>query len=264
MARTPKPTASDDRGIGDNSSGLEEAERVQLISVVHQINSLNERVDAAKVVFDAAKKARNAAFNVAKKMFSREEIEDRMREMNRPTFEIVEMEARVARHRRWLGIITPEQREMHLTQATPQAAKTLMDYQSAGYRVGLVAGLRKAPPGVTGEEEQAWLQGYDSGKKDGHDAIAANLKPSVREQAAADFAADNDMDEEAIKKAARKLKNDPKFMDRTAPEEVVDEDPLGANSGFEATAEELEAQRARPSVQDAEAQAQADAENAVV
>ena len=236
MARTPKPTASDDRGIGDNSAGVEEAERVQLISIVTKVAKHNEEVEAAKVVFDAAKKARTSTFNIAKGAgFSRQEIEGRMEEMNRPTHENVAMEQRVAKHRRWLGIITPEQRE------------------SDGYKVGLVAGLRKAPPGATGEDEQAWLQGYDSGKKDGHDAIAANLKPSVREQAAADFAADNDMDEEAIKKAARKLKNDPKFMDRSVPDD-----------GFEATPEELEAQKARPSVQDAEAEAQTEAEGAVV
>lgn len=254
MARTPKPTASDDRGIGDNSAGVEEAERVQLISIVTKVAKHNEEVEAAKVVFDAAKKARTSTFNIAKGAgFSRQEIEGRMEEMNRPTHENVAMEQRVAKHRRWLGIITPEQREMHLSDATPQPAKTLMDRQSDGYKVGLVAGLRKAPPGATGEDEQAWLQGYDSGKKDGHDAIAANLKPSVREQAAADFAADNDMDEEAIKKAARKLKNDPKFMDRSVPDD-----------GFEATPEELEAQKARPSVQDAEAEAQTEAEGAVV
>lgn len=241
-------------GMGDNAREIEEGERIQLISIVGKIAKHDEECDAAKLVLDTARKARNATYKIAGAAgFTRKEIEARMEEMQRPTHENVAEEIRVSRHRRWLGIITPEQREMHLSDTTPQAAKTLMDWSSEGYKVGMLAKERKAPAGVTGEEEQAFLRGYDSGKKDGADAIAANLKPSVREQAAADFAADTGMDEEALKKAARKLKNDESFMDRSAP-----------GDGFEASEEELEAQRARPSVQETEAQAQEDAESDVV
>jgi hypothetical protein len=77
---------------------------------------------------------------------------------------------------------------------------------------------------------------------------------SPAEQAKADFAADNP--EIDVDKAAKALKNDPKFMDRSAPPEAPapDESPVAndPDEGFEATEEELSAQIGRGAAREAE------------
>lgn len=250
-ASNPTNAPPREASIGDNLRAKEEAERVQLISYVNRLTAQNQDVEAAKVVFDAAKKARTNTFNLAKAAgFPRGELEDRMKEMQRPVFENVEKEVRVSRHRRWLGCITDEQRAMFTGDETPQSVKDEYHWRSEGYKAGLMGLARAAPDKCPAEHVQAFLKAHESGTTDSLAAIAANAPKPMRAQAADDFKADNpDVD---VAAAARKLKNDPKFMDRTAPPETGAENPVAADDGFEATEQELAAQTVRPSVQESE------------
>lgn len=230
---------------GDNLREVEEAERVQLISFVSRLSTADAAVEEAKVPYDAAKKAKNQLFALAKAAdptWTRKYLERRMEEMNRTGFENADEAAREARHRRWLGILTPEQQKMHLDGDTPAEARDEVDFETEGYKAGLRGLAAKPPEKVPARFVQPWMRGHERGFKSQLEAIAANVpKPkgtsaqAVAEQAAREFKADNP--EVDLDKAARKLRNDPKFMERK-PE------------AFEATEEELAAQKPRQALQD--------------
>lgn len=232
-------------GPGDNSKAAEEAERVQLISFVNKLTQQDESVQAAKVVFDAAKKQRTQTFNLAKAAgFSRKELEARLAEMGRPTHEIADEEVRVARHRRWLGVLNAEQQEMFTGKATPQDVRDQENWRADGYKAGLLGLIAKPRFECPERFVQAWLLAHSEGATAFREAEAARANPSVREQAAADFAADEP--EIDIAAAARKLKNDPKFMERGGPD--ASEEGPKTDDGFEASEEELAAQKPRLAV----------------
>lgn len=194
-----EPTA----GPGHNSKQAEEAERVQLLSVIAQVQRANEAVEAAKAPFDAAKKSRTTIFRLAKAAgFTRAEIEKRMEEMESPSTDMAIQAEREARHRRWLGILTPEQIKAFTDEGTPQEARDGVYFNGEGHKAGL-RGLEAKPPKEVPERfVQEWMRGHESGTKTSLEAIAA-IAPkltggaqAVREQAKADFAADNGVDPE--------------------------------------------------------------------
>ena len=228
--------------IGDNSGDKEETERVQLISFISRIEAAKIEVEKTKGPYEAAKKALNSIKKLAHAAdFTSEELERRAREMAMTPAEKVKLVARENRHRRWLKVIDDDQTKLHLEPGAPIEARDEMDWQSRGYSIGL-RGLRaEKPQGMPPRMDQPFLRGHEAGWKDYMAALEANApkKLEVRDQAAKDFAEDNP--EVDIAKAARKLKNDPAFMDRAAPEE----DTANNDDGFKATPEELAAQQGR-------------------
>lgn len=263
--------------IGDNSKYREEEERVQLISFVAKATQTAAAIEVVRAPFDAAKKAHNQIFSLAKAAnpeFTRKYLEKKMEEMNRSPEENARLKIMEARHDRWLGILTPEQQKMHLEPGTPQEAKDEVDWEARGYSVGLRGMPPKLPEGIPPRMDQPFLKGHEVGYGQYQAALKANVPGGqrLREQAKADFAADNP--EVDVAAAARKLAKDPQFMARGAPEgesqgstatassEPTSEQPQtstsegstatssGANpsmpdEGFEATPEELALQTGR-------------------
>lgn len=224
---------------GDNSAGMEEAERIQLISFISRITTADAKIEEAKAPFDAAKKDRRQIVNLAKAAgFTAKELERRMEEMNNPARDNPEQIARESRHRRWLGIINPEQTELQLGALVPADAKDGAHWKAEGFKAGLRQLARKPPIECAERFVQAWMVEYDRGLTEVLTANAPRqLKPKVGAQAKVDFAADNP--EVDLDKAARKLKSNPKFMAR------------GAEEPFEATEEELAAQAPRKAMLEA-------------
>ncbi len=192
--------------IGDNSKGLEEAERVQLLSYVSKLNANKAAVEKAKAPFDEAKKALTQTFRLAKAAgFLRKDLEEYLDKMNDGTRDIVADERRRRRHFEWLGIVGPEQLDV-FTDATPTFQQDEAHWRGIGYRDGLQAKEGTAPPECPAAFVQMYMQSRDSGFKDMQAALAANvpgahrLKPAasvvgdpaeVGAKAAADFAEDN-------------------------------------------------------------------------
>lgn len=248
QAPNPPKNTPTPRGIGDNSGDLEEAERVQLISFIGRIETAEIEVDKAKAPYDAAKKTLNSIKKLAHAAgFTSEEIKRRRAEMDMTPSEKVAFVARETRHRRWLRVIDDDQTKMHLEPGQPIEARDEMDWQARGYSQGLRGIPAKLPEGIPPRMDQFFLKGHEVGHKAYMEALAANVpkKLEVRDQAAKDFAEDNP--EIDVAKAARKLKNDPAFMDRTAPPEEASapEGDAGNDDGFEATPEELSQQQGR-------------------
>lgn len=248
VPRSPRQPAQPAATIGDNSKYREEEERVQLISFIAKATQTAAAVEEHRAPFDAAKKAHTQVFHLAKAAnpeFTREYLLKKMKEMNRSPQENAEKKAMEARHDRWLGILTPEQQKMHLEPGTPQEAKDEVDWQSRGYSSGLRGLEPKLPEGIPPRMDQPFMKGHGIGYAEYRAALEANVPGGkrLREQAAEEFKSDNP--EVDLDKAARDLKKSG-FMNREPIPEIVDEDPLGVNAGFEATEEELAAQAGRP------------------
>ncbi len=261
--QAPKPSAPRQAPatIGDNSAYREEEERVQLISFIAKATQTASGVEAARVPFDAAKKAHNQVFALAKAAnpsFTRKYLEKKMEQMNQAPAENARQAVMEARHDRWLGIITPEQMKLHTENNTPQESKDELDWQARGYSQGLRGLGSNLPDGIPPRMDQPFLKGHSTGYSEYVETLKANApkQMDVRGQAAADFKEDNP--EVDVDKAAKKLKGS-KFMERGKEVELVDpgsgapavevvKDP---DDGFEATPEELAAQVTRPVRDDA-------------
>lgn len=234
-AQSAPPRAAD---IGDNSMHGEEAERVALITYISKLTAQQAEIDKAKAPFDAAKKAMTQTFRLAKAAgFLRKDLERRLEEMSQSSADIAQEAVREAKHRKWLGILDEENTELILSDKAPQEVKDAAHWSGAGYRDGLRMKVREAPKECHARFLQDYLKGHDKGF---HDATLANApKPiplSPAEQAKADFEADQ-AEAEAVDKAARALKNDPTFMDRSVPDDE-----------FEASESELSQQLQRQAV----------------
>lgn len=269
MARAPRAPKIDHNPKaepGDNS--LEEAERIQLISFVSRLTAADGEIAAAQAPLKNAQAQRKQVVNLAKAAgFTAEELKARMKEMNDPARDNPQKIARETRHRRWLGIIRPEDDQGRLDLA-PAEVQDEAHWAGEGYKAGLRQMERKPPPECAERFVQPWLARYDLGLKEVLTANAPKSMTAVRDRAAADFKDDNpEVDVEA---AARRLRNDPKFMARgadteegakageggenaAAPEASVDtagDKPAGAEEPFEATEEELQGQAPRRAIQE--------------
>lgn len=227
---------------GDNSAYREEEERIQLISIVAKLSQNDIDIELAKAPLKAAQDARKKTVGLAKAAgFTAAELKARLDEMNNPARDNPVKFAREERHRKWLGIIQPEQTEIQLGDKVPPEAKDEAHWKAEGYK----AGLRQLPPKPPAECAerfvQPWMKEHERGYKE---TTAANVPGAsrLREQAAADFQSDNP--EVDVEKAARDLKKSG-FMERG--------EPASPDDGFAATEEELAQQTTRRAVQDAAA-----------
>lgn len=261
------PTRTGPAPAGDNSGAHEEAERVQLISIIGKLSAAEDAIEEAKAPLKAAQAARKKIIGLGKAAgFPAKVLERRLEEMKMGSREMAAVEVAERKQRRWLGIIEPDQAALMMGDQAPQEAKDEAHWRGEGLKAGLRKLAASPPPGIPERFVQAWLQERERGvglaseaeAQSWPDAVDGRPKATVGEQAAADFEADNpevDVDAEA-----KRLKNS-SFMDRATGEpvgELVDEDPLGAGTppdhvddGFEATPEELAAQNARRAIVDA-------------
>lgn len=247
---SPAPARSGPAPMGDNSKHGDEAERVQLISFVAKRSQAKQEVERAKGPYDAAKKGLSSVNNLAKAAgFTVKELEAREEEMNRSDAENVQVFARETRHRRWLGSTSEEQVKMHLEGSTPKETMDAMDWQSRGYRDGLRGMEGKLPEGCPPRMDQPYMKGHGTGYAEYLESLKANAPKamgSVRDQAAADFAADNKPEPgspeaaAAERKAIRAAKAGLEKMAERQPEaEPEGQKPTDPDAGFEAAAEEL-------------------------
>lgn len=261
----PKMTAPKRTGpapAGDNSLHGEEAERVQLISIVAQLSAADDGIEAAKVPLKAAQAKRKTVIGLGKAAgFPAKVLERRLEEMKMGTREMAVIEAAERKQRRWLGIIDADQASLILGDQAPQEAKDEAHFRGEGLKAGLRNLAAVPPPGIPERFVQAWLQERERGvalaAPSFPDAVDGRVKP-VGEQAADDFAADNpEVDIDAAAKALKKSS----FMDRSQGEDPADPgpedppvaglDPALVDEGFEATPEELAAQSTRRTLEDA-------------
>jgi hypothetical protein len=242
LSNTRKPR-SEPAPIGDNSQAVEEANRVQLISLVAKLSAAEGPIEAASAALKAARKERSKIIGLAKSAgFPAWEIEARLAEMKRGTREMVAIEARERKQRRWLGILDDEQAELILGDKVPPDAKDAAHWAGEGYKAGLRQLPRDPPPECPPMHTQAYMKAHERGLIE---VLSANApKPmGVREQAAADFAADEPESGtyEAQRKEREAIRNARASLER-----------MGEDDGFEASDEELAAQALRPSVQEGE------------
>lgn len=215
---TNAPARTGPAPAGDNFG--EEAERVQLISIVAQLSAAEDAIEEAKAPLKAAQAARKKIVGLGKAAgFSAKELEKRLDEMKMGTRDMAQLEARERKQRRWLGILDADQADLLTGHSAPQEKKDEAHWQGEGYKAGLRGIRGTLPPGIPPRMDQPYLQGNEKGYADYLAALEANMpkKLEVRDQAAKDFEEDNP--EVDIKKAARALKNNAAFMDRTAPPE---------------------------------------------
>lgn len=221
MARKLSQTPIDNgpAGIGDNSAAVEEASRLQLISIVAKLSEADEKIEEAKAPLQAAQKHRKTIIGLGKSAgYSAKELEARLAEMRRPTFEMLEIAAREKQHRRWLGIIPEgEQEELLLGDRVPQEDKDDAHFAAEGYKAGLRQMAATPPSEVPARFVQAYMRAHEKGM---NEVLTANVpgahRLSVGEQAAADFAADEPepgtyeaqrKEREAIRKTKAALEN---------------------------------------------------------
>lgn len=263
--RAPARVPGNPVPAGDNSALREEEERVQLISFVAKLTQNDIDIEMTEAPLKAAQEARKKTVNLAKAAgFTAAELKARMEEMNNPARDNPVKFAREERHRKWLGIVRPEQTEIQLGDKVPSEAKDEAHWRAEGFKAGLRLLAPKPPPECAERFVQAWMKEHERGMAETN---AANVPGGHRlaAQAAADFQADNP--EVDLDAAAKRLAKDPQFMARTpepdlgAGESASIPEGASTTSGpdepFEATPEELAAQAPRRAIQEAAA---ADAE----
>lgn len=245
--QAPKGAAAPRTGqIGDNSLAVEEADRIQLISIVSKLSAAEDAIGVARAPLKAAQDHRKTIIGLGKAAgFTADELKARLDEMKTPTREMAERAHREHTHRRWLGILDADQSKLMLGDEAPQEAKDEAHWAGEGLKAGLRQ-LSATPPTECPERfVQAYMKAHEVGLKQ---VMEANVpgKSRLAQQAEAEFKDDNP--EVDVDAAARKLKNSA-FMERADEKGPEDGpgimEPLDGDS-FEATPEELAAQVTRP------------------
>lgn len=256
----PRTIGPDDNLTAEQKlEAKEEAERVQLISFVSRLTQADAQIEEARAPLTAAQAERSKLVGLAKAAgFTAKELKARMEEMRTPTRKMASLVLREGKQRRWLGIVEPDQSDLLNGTAAPEEAKDEAHWKGEGYKAGLRLMMPKPPTECPERFVQPWMQEHERGYGEATAANAPKKTPKpVAQQAAEDFKEDNP--EVDVDEAARRLRADPKFMDRTS-EPPVSEEALGAvgapagavqapsDEGFEASEEELAGQTTRQAV----------------
>lgn len=225
MARKP---ARPEPVIGHNSDAQDEADRVQMISIISKLSTAEGEIESAMVPVRAARAGRKRIIGLGKAAgFTAKELEARLEEMKEDSREQEDRLAREAKHRRWLGITRPDQPTLGLGGEAPEEVRDEAYWKAEGYKAGLRRLVAKPPEGIPQRFVQAWL--------------------AERARGAAEVPADH---------------GDPPAAGESTVEAGGAAPPIivgGAEDGFEATPDELALQRSRKSIEE---RRQADAEAA--
>lgn len=268
MARKLSATPRNDQAPapqGHNLRDVEEADRVQLISLIARLSATEGPIEEATAVLKAARKARSQIIGLAKHAgFPAWEMEARLHEMKRGSREMAEIAVREGKQRKWLGILDEEQTELMLGDKVPPEAKDEAHWKSEGYKAGLRQMSSTAPTECPAMHTQAYMKAHERGLKE---VLTANVpgkdRLSVRDQAAQDFKADHPEPEPgspeakaaerkavaAAKASLEKLGGTDAQVEaaQAASRKLAEEEPA-----FEMTEEERAAQASRPSTQEVE------------
>lgn len=231
--QAPKGAAAPRAVIGDNSEAVEEADRIQMISIVSKLSAAEDAIEEARAPLKAAQDRRKVIIGLGKAAgFTAAELKARLEEMKVPSRDMAERAARERKHRRWLGIIEPEQADLMTGTSAPQETKDEAHWAGEGFKAGLRQ-LQATPPTEVPERfVQAYMKAHERGL---NEVLAANVPGQSRlaKQAEEDYAADNpEVDLDAAAKALKKSD----FM----------KVGQAAEESFEASEEELALQAGRP------------------
>ena len=199
---------------GHNSEAVEEADRIQLISIVSKLSAAEDAIETARAPLKAAQDHRKTIIGLGKAAgFTASELKARLEEMKTPTREMAEKAAREHKHRRWLGILDADQSKLMLGEETPQERKDEAHWAGEGMKAGLRQ-LSSTPPTECPERfVQSYMKAHEIGLKQ---VLEANAPGPLRQRAEAEFKEDNP--EVDIEKAARDLKKSG-FMEKASPDE---------------------------------------------
>jgi hypothetical protein len=190
-----------------------------------KIREAQRKVDAIQIDLKSARDVVNGHFKrmTADLGFSRKEFEaEVIATANMSEAEYLAAERKRARLHRLAGKNPGEQ--LDLVDAIEDTVDDEIAAEAEGYRAGRRADDPSPPKHIAGIMQPAWMRGWHKGQEENGlrlaraaEVLKARDAPpaTVGEQASGDFAEDNpEIDVDA---AARKLKNDPAFMDRSAP-----------------------------------------------
>lgn len=217
----PPPTETgrkDDGKPKNNLEAIREAEQAQLLSVMAQMRSAQAEVEKAQAVVKEKRDVVNSILDQAQAAgFKKGEIRDLLKDsaVKGTRKDLREVEERRTRFREYLGL--PVGTQGDLLDRMPEAAKDELDWRGHGYTAGLRADKRDPKEaGVPERFWQAWMQEWDRGQEMNAWSLAPDKKPK------------------------------PEGPSRPAAEPATAETDAPAD-GFEATADELAAQKNRPS-----------------
>jgi hypothetical protein len=155
--------------------------------------------------------------------FSAAELKARLEEMREDPREQEERLEREAKHRRWLGIIRPDQPKLGLGGEAPEEIRDEAYWKARGFLAGLRRLAATPPDGIPERFVQAWL--------------------AERARGAAEVPADHGEPETVAQQAAREFAED-------NPDAVLERGASEPDEAFEATEDELQQQGARRAVQE--------------
>lgn len=166
-ARKAKAGDRKDDGIPKNNlQAMREQEEAQLLSVLSKMRPALARVEEAKAVVKERVAEVDAILDKAVAQgFKKGEIRELLKEtaVKGSRKDLRETEERRARFRRYLGLPVGETDD-GLLDAIPEAAKDELDWESEGYKAGVLAEEPKPPKKCPERFHQAWLKGYHNGQ----------------------------------------------------------------------------------------------------
>lgn len=252
---------------------LEEAEAIQLMSVVAGARPKLAKVEEARAALKLAQDAVNDHFRAAKlesKNFERgrimELINDSKPESRR---DVAHNEAMRARFREIMGLPVggPSQEELDLHDRLPDVERDGQYWQAVGYTAGVSGGDRDPPLDCV---KAGHGNRYDAGWTDGQTILAVNMKkaaapkaapaPAAKEETPAEKRKREKAEEETARQGLAAIKpaevaaqaaadfaaDNPEVVTTGEPSPVTAGEP---EAGFEASPEELAAQSTRKAVQ---------------
>lgn len=218
-ARKVKPGDRKDDGIPKNNlQAVREAEEAQLLSVMALMRPALAKVEEAKaVVKERQAEVDSILDRAAAQGFKKGEIRELLKDsaVKGTRKDLRETEERRVRFRRYLGLPVGE------TQADlaeiPEAAKDELDWESEGYKAGVLAEEPSPPKKCPERFHQAWMKGYHNGQARNAWALGGGTGNAPKPEAA------------------------------PVVEPAADNPLKPGDEGFEASEAELAQQRGRPS-----------------
>jgi hypothetical protein len=196
-------------------------------------------VEKVRAPFQAAQQALTDRFNAAKidlgKAYSRKYLTSLLEDVGNRLRNLAAQEEQRFQDRLALGLPVFGVQADLFGDATTDTEKDAISAEADGYLAGRRGDEPKVPADFSIFNAE-WMAGYHKGQ-----AANAPLQSKAKEVLDARRAppakpAEPEDEEETVRKTARKLKNDPKFMDRSAPAERIEPEGEGVEAPVDAPA----------------------------